>query len=334
MITGDHPLTAMEIAQQLGISKNGRAITGAELDKLSFDELKTLVEDVHVFARVSPEHKLKIVQAFQENGQIVAMTGDGVNDAPALRRADIGVGMGITGTDVSKEAADMVLLDDNFATIVAAVQEGRTMYDNIRKFVCFSVAGNLGKVVVMLLAPFMGDPTPLSPLQLLWLNLLTDGLLGLGMGMEPAEKNTMRRPPYLPKEGVFSRGAGIQTTWIGFLIGILVLAAGAWAHFGGRANWQTLVFSALAFAQIGQALATRSSHASLFSIGLRSNPLMLAMVISVAVLQLLAIYFPPMQLFFNSMPLSFLDIGIVLGICAIVFAAIELQKRYSRKKSE
>ncbi len=332
MITGDHPLTAMEIAQQLGISKNGRAITGAELDKLSFDELKILVEDVRVFARVSPEHKLKIVQAFQEKGQIVAMTGDGVNDAPALRRADIGVGMGITGTDVSKEAADMVLLDDNFATIVAAVQEGRTMYDNIRKFVCFSVAGNLGKVVVMLLAPFMGDPTPLSPLQLLWLNLLTDGLLGLGMGMEPAEKNTMRRPPYLPQEGVFSRGAGIQTTWIGILIGILVLGAGAWSHFSSRANWQTLLFTSLAFAQIGQALATRSSHASLFTIGLRSNPLMLAMVITVAVLQILAVYLPPMQSFFNSMPLSLLDLGIVLGITLIVFTAIEFQKKLSRMK--
>jgi Ca2+-transporting ATPase len=215
MITGDHPLTAAEIARQLGISDNGRALTGAELDRLSFSELKAVVDEVRIFARVSPEDKLKIVQALQENGHIVSMTGDGVNDAPALRRADIGVAMGITGTDVSKEAADMVLLNDNFATIVAAVREGRTIYDNIRKFVRFSVAGNIGKVLVMLLAPFLGKPVPLLPLQLLWLNLLTDGLLGLGLGVEPAEQDTMRRPPYSPQEGVFSRGAAVHTVWVG-----------------------------------------------------------------------------------------------------------------------
>ena len=200
MITGDHPLTALEIARQLGISEQGQVLTGAEIEKLSFDELKNVVDEVQVFARVSPEHKLKIVQALQERGHIVSMTGDGVNDAPALKRADIGVAMGITGTDVSKEAADMVLLDDNFATIVAAVKEGRTIYDNIRKFVRFSVAGNIGKVLVMLLAPFLGKPIPLLPLQLLWLNLLTDGLLGLGMGVEE------RRKRYDESSAVFAEG--------------------------------------------------------------------------------------------------------------------------------
>ncbi len=332
MITGDHPLTAVEIARQLGIPTGGHALTGSELDKLSFEELKAVVDDVNVFARVSPEHKLKIVQALQEKGHIVSMTGDGVNDAPALRRANIGVAMGITGTDVSKEAADLVLLNDNFATIVAAVQEGRTIYDNIRKFVSFSVAGNLGKVLVMLLSPFLGKPTPLLPLQLLWLNLLTDGLLGLGMGVESAEKGTMRRPPYSPQESVFSRGAGRLTAGVGALIGILVLAVGAWAYFGGRANWQTLVFTSLAFAQIGQALAARSSQTSLFTIGLRSNPLMLGMVLSVAILQLLVIYLPPLQSFFNTSPLSLLDLGIALGIGLIVFAAIELQKKFMRQQ--
>jgi len=232
MITGDHPLTALEIARQLGIvngvalggvsaAKDGGlsrlVLTGAELEKLSFDELKDLVEEISVFARVSPEHKLRIVQALQERGHIVSMTGDGVNDAPALRRADIGVAMGITSTDVSKEASDLVLLDDNFATIVAAVGEGRTIYDNIRKFVRFSVAGNIGKVLVMLLAPFLGKPIPLLPLQLLWLNLLTDGLLGLGMGVEGPERDTMKRLPYSPKEGVFSRGGWLQVSWIGVL---------------------------------------------------------------------------------------------------------------------
>jgi Ca2+-transporting ATPase len=194
MITGDHPLTALEIARQLGIAETGRVLTGAEIENMSFDALKSVVDDVPVFARVSPEHKLKIVRALQERGHIVSMTGDGVNDAPALKRADIGVAMGITGTDVSKEAADMVLLDDNFASIVAAVKEGRTIYDNIRKFVRFSVAGNIGKVLVMLLAPFIGKPIPLLPLQLLWLNLLTDGLLGLGMGVENAESDTTHIP--------------------------------------------------------------------------------------------------------------------------------------------
>jgi len=331
MITGDHPLTASEIAAQLGISDNGRALTGLEVDRLSPDELKVVVEEARVFARVSPEHKLRIVQALQEQGHIVAMTGDGVNDAPALRRADIGVAMGIAGTDVSKQAADLVLLDDNFATIVAAAREGRTIYDNIRKFVRFSVAGNIGKVMVMLLAPFLGNPIPLLPLQLLWLNLLTDGLLGLGLGVEPAERDTMRRPPYSPQEGVFSRGAGIQTAWIGVLIGIVTLAVGAWYYFAGRSNWQTLVFTTLAFAQVGQALAARSHRQSLFTIGLRSNLLMLAMALVVVLAQLAVIFLPPLQLFFETQPLAPADLLVAIAVGLLIFAAIELEKWFSRR---
>ncbi len=327
MITGDHPLTASEIARQLGIAEDSHTLTGAELDKMSFDELKSVANDIRVFARVSPEHKLKIVQALQETGNIVSMTGDGVNDAPALRRADIGVAMGITGTDVSKEAADLVLLDDNFATIVAAVQEGRTIYDNIRKFVRFSVAGNIGKVLVMILSPFLGQPIPLLPLQLLWLNLLTDGLLGLGLGVEPAEADTMRRPPYSPREGVFSRGAARQTVWIGLLIGGLGLAMGGWYYFSGNANWQTMVFTTLAFAQIGQALASRSNTASVFEQGLRSNPLMLAMMVTVFVLQLAVIYLPPLQSFFETTPLRVVDLLIALGAGVMVFTIIELEEK-------
>jgi len=284
MITGDHPLTALEIARELGISANGKAITGSELERMSFDELKSVVEDVNIFARVSPEHKIKIVQALQERGQIVSMTGDGVNDAPVLRRANIGVAMGITGTDVSKEASDLVLLDDNFATIVAAVQEGRTIYDNIRKFVRFSVAGNIGKVLVMLIAPFLGKPIPLLPLQMLWLNLLTDGLLGLGLGVERSEADTMKRAPYAPTEGVFSRGAGAQTVWVGLLIGAIGLGLGAWYYFLGSPAWQTMIFTSLAFAQVGQALASRSNRASIFALGLTSNPLLLGMAVLVTVL--------------------------------------------------
>ncbi|MCX6078339.1 MAG: cation-translocating P-type ATPase [Chloroflexi bacterium] len=326
MITGDHPLTAVEIARQLGISENGQVLTGAEIERMSFDELKAVVNSVNVFARVSPEHKIKIVQALQECGQIVSMTGDGVNDAPALRRANIGVAMGITGTDVSKEASDLVLLDDNFATIVAAVKEGRTIYDNIRKFVRFSVAGNIGKVLVMLIAPFLGKPIPLLPLQLLWLNLLTDGLLGLGLGVEKSEKDTMQRPPYSPEEGVFSRSTGWQTLWVGTLIGALGLGIGSWYYFGARPEWQTMIFSSLAFAQVGQALASRSNRESLFTLGLGSNPLLLGMAALVTLLQLTVIYLPPVAAFFSVTPLSLPDLLIALGAGILVLATLELAK--------
>ena len=332
LITGDHPLTAMEIARQLGISENGQVLTGAEIELMLFEELKAMVESVNVFARVSPEHKIKIVQALQERGQIVSMTGDGVNDAPALRRANIGVAMGITGTDVSKEASDLVLLDDNFATIVAAVKEGRTIYDNIRKFVRFSVAGNIGKVLVMLIAPFLGKPIPLLPLQLLWLNLLTDGLLGLGLGVEKSEKDTMQRPPYSPDEGVLSRGAGWQTVWVGLLIGGLGLGIGSWYYFGGRPEWQTMIFSSLAFAQVGQALASRSNRESLWTLGLGSNPLLLGMAALVSLLQLAVIYVPPVAAFFSATPLSLPDLLIALGAGVVVLAAVEVTKLWDLRQ--
>jgi Ca2+-transporting ATPase len=331
MITGDHPLTAAEIARQLGINGSGRVLTGAELDQLSFEELKSLVDEVRVYARVSPEHKLKIVQALQEQGQIVSMTGDGVNDAPALRRADIGVAMGITGTDVSKEAAEMVLLDDNFTTIVSAVREGRTIYDNIRKFVRFSVAGNIGKVLVMLLAPFLGKPIPLLPLQLLWLNLLTDGLLGLGLGVEYPERDTMRRPPYSPREGVFSRRGGMQTAWVGALIGGLALALGSAYYFTGREQWQTMVFTFLAFAQVWQALAARSERESFFRQGLFSNPLLAGMAALVIVLQLAVLYLPFMSGFFQVVPLTAFDLAVAAGSGALILVAMELEKSFGKQ---
>ena len=331
MITGDHPLTASEIARQLGIAENGRVLTGIEIESLSFDELRNVVDEVQVFARVSPEHKLKIVKALQERGHIVSMTGDGVNDAPALRRADIGVAMGITGTDVSKEAADMVLLDDNFATIVSAVKEGRTIYDNIRKFVRFSVAGNIGKVLVMLLAPFLGKPLPLLPLQLLWLNLLTDGLLGLGIGMENPEADTMKRQPYSPKEGVFSRGAGVQVIWVGVMIGALALGLGSWYYFTGREQWQTMIFTFLAFAQVFQALASRSEKDSIFKLRLMSNPLLAGMSALVVGLQLTVLYVPFLAEFFGVKALSLCDLSIAITGGILVFVVMEVEKLLKRK---
>ena len=329
MITGDHPLSAIEIARQLGITENGHALTGTEIENLSFEELKNAVDEVNVFARIAPEHKLKIVKALQEKGHIVLMTGDGASDSPALRKADIGVAMGLIGSDVSKEASDLVLLDDNFATIIAAVQEGRTIHVNIRKFLQFSVAGNIGKVLVMLLAPFLGRPLPLIPLQLLWLNLLTDGLLGLGMGLENPEPETMKRKPYSPTEGVWaspSRGAGAQTIWIGLMIGALALGIGSWYFFTDRPAWQTMIFTSLAFMQVFHALAARSAKESLFKMGLLSNPWLAGMALLVVVLQLAVLYVPTLSKFFEVISLSGCDLSIAAAAGVIVFTVMELGK--------
>lgn len=337
MITGDHPLTAQQIARELGIlpfqsGSQKELLTGQELNKLSEDELNKLVESISVFARVSPEHKLKIVQALQNKGQIVAMTGDGVNDAPALKQANIGVAMGITGTDVSKEAAEMVLQDDNFASIVAAVEEGRTIYDNLRKFIKFSVAGNIGKVSVMLLAPILGKPLPLEPLQLLWLNLLTDGLLGLSLGLEPPEKDVMRRPPYSPKQGIFSGGLGQHILWVGFLIGALALGVGYFYWLANpNGNWQSIVFATLGFAQWFQALATRSRYESTFRLGIRSNPAGALIALLVLGLQFAVLYTPALQNFFHTESLSLSELGISLVLSSLVFWAIEIEKFFLRQ---
>jgi len=335
MITGDHPLTARFIAYDLGITSNNRVKTGQDLSTMPQEQLDEVVRDVSVFARVSPEHKLRIVEALQRQGQIVAMTGDGVNDSPALKRADIGIAMGITGTDVSKEASEMVLMDDNFATIVAAVEEGRVIYDNIRRFVKFSIAGNVGKVLVMLLAPFLGINVALLPLQLLWLNLMTDGLLGLGLGVEPAEPGTMKKPPRDPKASLFSEGLGFHVLWVGVVIGVVALGLGY--AFYDPANpsdttWQTMMFSVLAFSQIGQALASRSTQASLFQLGLRSNPVILGLAVLVLALQLLVIYLPALDEFFGVTPLSLPNLLLALGLGAVTFLAIEGEKWVLRER--
>ncbi len=333
MITGDHPLTAQHIARELGISANGRPLTGQDLSRMSTDELEAVVQDVSVYARVSPEHKLKIVQALKDKGHIAAMTGDGVNDAPALKKADIGVAMGITGTDVAKEAADMVLLDDNFATIVHAVEEGRTIYDNIRKFIKYTMTSNAGEIWVMLLAPLLGMPLPLLPLQILWVNLVTDGLPGLALTIEPAEPDTMRRPPHPPDESIFARGMARDILWVGLLMGLVCLGMGFWAWQADHAAWQTMIFTTLTLSQMGNALAIRSERESLFRLGLLSNKAMLGAVLLTFVLQIGVIYLPPLQELFKTDSLSLVELLISLVLSTTVFWGLEIEKWGQRRSA-
>jgi P-type Ca2+ transporter type 2C len=335
MITGDHPLTARFIAHDLGISENGNVRTGQEIGRMTSEELEAVVGDVSIYARVAPEHKLCIVEALQRKGNIVAMTGDGINDAPALKRSDIGVAMGITGTDVTKESSDMVLLDDNFATIVNAVEEGRAIYANIRRFVKFSIAGNIGKIIVMLVAPLFGITVALLPLQLLWLNLLTDGLLGLGLGLEAADPTAMQKPPRSPKAGFFTGGLLVHITWVGALIGIAALAIGIYYFEGGSPQdktWQTMMFTTIAFMQVGQALASRSDTLSVFSLGVRTNVVIFIMILLVVGLQLVAIYFPPLVVVFQVTPLSLDNLALCAGLGTLPFMAIEAGKWITRKR--
>jgi Ca2+-transporting ATPase len=333
MITGDHPLTATRIAADLGISENGRVLTGQELTAMTDSDLDRVVGEVNVFARVSPEHKLRIVNALQRQGQVSAMTGDGVNDAPALRQADIGVAMGITGTDVSKEAADMVLLDDNFATIVNAVAEGRVIYDNVRKFIRYTLTSNMGEIVALLVAPFLGMPIPLTALQILWVNLVTDGLPGLALGVEPAEPNTMKRRPYAVNESVFGRGMAQQILVIGLIMGAVSLAVGYWAWSQGNTAWVTMVFMTLTLSQMGNALAIRSDRESLFRIGLLSNRSMLGAVLLTFALQLAVTYVPFLQNIFNTEALTAGELGIALAASTIVFIVSEIWKAVIRARN-
>lgn len=326
MMTGDHPLTAGYIGAQIGIVGSGQAITGPELERISAGELEAQADSVAIFARVSPEHKLKIVESLQRRGHIVAMTGDGVNDAPALKKADIGVAMGEEGTEVAKEAADMVLLDDNFATIVAAVEEGRVIYDNVRKFIRYILATNSGEIGVMILAPLAGMPLPLLPLQILWMNLVTDGLPALALGVEPAEENIMRRPPYPPEESVFSRGLGLHVIWVGLLMALLALGTGYFYWQRGDENWQTILFTMLTVSQMAHVMAIRSERNSLFRIGLWSNKPLLGAVALTLLLQIALLYVPLLQGIFRTTALPVRDLAITLVLSSVIFWAVEAEK--------
>jgi Ca2+-transporting ATPase len=332
MITGDHPLTARAIARRLGIVGDGDAVmTGVELAALPLEAFEQRVRDIRVYARVAPEQKLKIVTALQDRGEFVAMTGDGVNDAPALKRADIGVAMGVTGTDVAKEASAMILLDDNFATIVRAVREGRKIYDNIRKFIRYAMTTNSSEVWTISLAPFVGLPMPLLPIQILWINLVTDGLPGLALAAEPEERDVMQRPPRPPQEGVFAHGLGIHAIWVGLLMTALTLGTQAWFFHTEARHWQTMVFTVLSLSQLAHVLAIRSERTSLFVQGLFSNTPLLGAVGLAFGLQLATLYVPSLNRIFDTEPLSPRDLAIAVGVSAVIFVAVETEKWVKRR---
>jgi Ca2+-transporting ATPase len=332
MITGDHPETARAIAIRLGIAEaDSKVITGPELARMSLEEFEKQVKDVRVYARVAPEQKIKIVRALQDKGEFVAMTGDGVNDAPALSSANIGIAMGKIGTDVAREASHMVLLDDNFATIVTAVREGRRIYDNIRKFIEYSLTGNSAEIWVLFLAPFLGLPIPLLPIHILWINLVTDGLPGLALAVEPEERGIMQRPPRSPQESIFAQGMWQHILWIGLLMGGVSLFSQGWAYFTGSAHWQSMVFTVLTLSRMGLVLAIRSERQSFFTQGLFSNKPLLGAVLLTIGLQMAVLYVPVLQPIFKTQALSRNELLFCLALSSIVFFVVEIEKWMRRR---
>lgn len=336
MITGDHKLTAIAIAKQLGIltSEEDLVLNGSELAALTELEFDKIVEDVRVYARVNPEQKLKIVNALHDKGQIVAMTGDGVNDAPALKNADIGIAMGINGTEVSKEASHLILLDDNFATIIVAVKHGRKVFDNILKFIKYIMTGNSGEIWAIFLAPFFMLPIPLLAIHILWINLVTDGLPGLALAAEPPEANIMKRPPRKSNETIFSNGMATHILWVGFLMGITTIGIQFWAINNEILHWQTMAFTVLCFSQMGHVMAIRSERQSLFNIGIFSNKSLLGALLLTTALQLAIIYSPSLNSIFKTQPLSIYELVITLAVSSVVFWAVEIEKWVIRIKSK
>jgi Ca2+-transporting ATPase len=327
MITGDHPLTARAIGTSIGLTEaDAEVVLGRDLERFDDAQLREAVARCNVYARVPPEQKLRIVKALQANGQVVAMTGDGVNDAPALKQAHIGVAMGITGTEVSKEAADMVLLDDNFATIVNAVEEGRLVYANIRRFVKYILGSNVGELITIAAAPLLGlTGVPMTPLQILWMNLVTDGVPALALALEPGEEGLMQRSPARPGESIFARGIGSYILRIGVVFALIVIVLMWFAARNSADNWKTMVFTTLCLAQMGHALSARSDL-PLLRVNPFSNPWLLWAVLLTSGLQLALLYVPSLSTFFGTTPLSATDLLVCVGVSLVFFLYLELDK--------
>ena len=349
MITGDHKNTAVAIAKELGIAKDiSQSLTGSEIDSIPDEKFAKEINNYRVFARVSPEHKVKIVRAFKKQGNIVSMTGDGVNDAPSLKSADIGVAMGITGTDVSKGASDMILTDDNFTTIVHAIEEGRNIYNNIKKTIMFLLSCNLGEVLCVFFATVFGWAMPLVPTQLLWVNLITDTLPAISLGMDPGDKDVMNRKPRDPKESFFAEGAGMRAIVGGVLIGILTLVAFYLGiiHSGDVpikeakdgteivTYGRTMAFIVLTFSQLFYSLSMRNSKKTIFEVGFFGNMFLIISIIISIILQVLLISIPPIAKMFKVTALDPSHWGMVIGLSLIPFAINEIIKVVTRGKGE
>lgn len=327
MITGDHPATAMAIAGEIGIYRPGDlTLTGADLGQLSELDFTNQVEKTTVYSRVSPVQKLQIIKALQAKGHCVSMTGDGINDAPSLRSANIGVAMGKRGTDVAREASHLILLDDRFKTIVVAVKEGRRIYDNILKFIVYIMSCNGAEVLTLFIGPLLGLPMPLLPIHILWINLVTDGLPGLALANEKAEKDVMLRLPRKENEGIFSNGIGLRILWSAILMALVTLGVQAWSIATGHGHWQTMVFTVLSMSQLGNALASSSHREQIWKRGILSNKLLFWTLIATIGLQMAVIYVPALNVVFRTKPLTWSELAICFGLSAIVFHMVELSK--------